>query len=553
MKEIVEALKNVVEAEIQLEVPPDTKLGDYAFPCFSLARIYKKSPQEIAVELAKKIVKPDSVEKIEANGPYINFFLKKSSIAHDALKQAIMEDYGRKQQGKTIMVEFLSPNTNKPLHLGHLRNIFLGTAVSNCLEFLGNNVIKANLINDRGVHICKSMLAYHKWGSNAEPNKKPDHFVGDFYVMYSSREDDALKAEIQDMLVKWEQKNPEVRNLWKKMNRWALQGFKQTFGKIGLKFDKEYYESKIYNRGKNLVIGGYEKGIFQKGGDGAIIIDLEKDGLGQKVLLRANGTSVYITQDLYLAIEKFEDFPISRSIYVVGSEQDYHFRVLKIILKKLNFSHADDVFHLSYGMVFLPEGKMKSREGKVVDADDIIDEIISLSNSEIGKRYPKLSEKEKSRRASRIGLAALRFYLLRIDPSKSMTYHPEESLSFEGETGPYVQYTYARISSILRKYGKKMPENVDYALLDKDLEIEIIKLISGFPDVVEDAGTRLKVHVIPHFLLNLSQAFNEYYHKYPILKEASNVRDARIVLISCVRQVIRTGLELLDIDVLERM
>ncbi|MFC1768525.1 arginine--tRNA ligase [Nanoarchaeota archaeon] len=553
MKEILEAIKKVVKTDVSLEVPPDMKMGDYAFPCFPLAKIYKKNPVEIAKEVSKKIKKPKSVEKIEVNGPYINFFLNKSDLSESTIKDALKDNYGKKSEKKSIMIEFPSPNTNKPLHLGHLRNIFIGQSVSNYLEFLGNSVVKVNLINDRGIHICKSMLAYQKWGKNKEPNKKSDHFVGDFYVLYSKKEDDKLKAEAQEMLVNWEKGDPELRKLWKKMNTWAVKGFDETFKSLGLKFKKQYFESDIYDKGKHLIQHGLEKGIFYKNDDGAIIIDLEKEGLGEKVLLRADNTALYITQDLYLAHQKFKDFKINRSIYVVGSEQEYHFKVLKNILKKLNFEHSDDVLHLSYGMVFLPEGKMKSREGKVVDADDIIEELISMSKEEIKKRYPKLSKAELESRSKKIGLSALKFYLLKNDPSKSIIFKPEESISFEGETGPYIQYTYARISSILRKFGKDIPKKVDYTLLDKDIEKRIIKLLSDYPSIVEEAGEKLKIHLVPRFLLELSQAFNEYYHEYQILQEKPNLRNARLLLISAVRNTIKSGLNLLDIETIEKM
>ena len=552
MKEIADAIRKVVNADVALEIPPDPKLGDFAFPCFSLSKTLKKSPQQIAAELAKKIEKPKSVERIEVNGPYLNFFLKKSALAEDVIKKIRAGNYGRKNQGKTVMVEFLSPNTNKPLHLGHLRNLFLGMAVSNTLEFLGNKVIRANLVNDRGVHICKSMLAYDKWGNGREPDKKPDHFVGDFYVLYSKNENDALKAEIQQMLVRWEKKDQHVRALWKKMNKWAIKGFKETYKALGVQFDKEYMESGIYGKGREIVLDGLKNGIFSKNEQG-IIADLKKENLGEKVLLRSDGTSVYITQDIYLAMKKFSDYNLDRSIYVVGSEQDYHFKVLISVLHRLNFSHAAQVYHLSYGMVFLPEGKMKSREGKVVDADDIMAEISSLARKEVDKRYPKLSENEKIKRSKKIGYAALRFYLLRTDSSKSMMYHPEESLSFEGETGPYVQYTYTRISSILRKYKKAIPSDADYGLLSHELEKKLIVMLSEFPDVIETAGNKLRLHLIPHFLLSLSQAFNEYYHQCPIIREEESLRDARIVLIWCVREVLHAGLDILNIDAIERM
>ncbi len=552
MNEILAALKKIVPLEkIDVEIPPDPQLGDYAFPCFPLSKLLKKNPQDIAQELSKKIELPSSVERVEAKGPYLNFFLKKTDLARNVIESIRKGNYGKDIQGKTVMVEFPSPNTNKPLHLGHLRNIFLGMEVCNILRFLGNNVIVSNLINDRGIHICKSMLAYKKWGMNKEPDKKSDHFVGDFYVLYSSKEDNILKEEAQQMLLKWEQKDKETRALWKKMNRWALTGFSQTFKKVGYTSDKTYYESMLYKKGKEIIKDGKAKGVFYKTEKGAIAISLQ--GLGEKIVLREDGTSVYITQDIYLAYKKFSDFNLNQSIHVVGSEQEFHFKALIATLKKLEFNHASDVYHLSYGMVFLPEGKMKSREGIVVDADNIIEEITSLALEEVKKRYPTLSDKEQRKRGEKIGLAALRFFLLKSDAKNSIHYDPKESLSFEGETGPYIQYTYARLSSILRKYGKTIPTDINFSLLSSEEDKKILRILSDFPSIIKEAGEQFKIHLIARFLLELAQACNEYYHKYPILKEEEQLRDARIILFYCAQSVLKIGLSLMNIDAIEKM
>jgi arginyl-tRNA synthetase len=542
---IAQALSRHVKVdESMIEVPPDASMGDYALPVFHFAKELRKAPVQIAADLASKLKAGGLIREIKATGPYLNFFIDRAGFAKYALKAAASPN-----EDKVVMVEYSSPNTNKPLHLGHVRNICIGKAVSNILKERGNKVVQSCLVNDRGVHIMKSMLAYERWGLGKAPGKKSDHFVGDFYVLFSqkSKEDERLETEAQELLKRWEAGDQAVRKQWKLMNKWAEDGFNATYKQLGIKFDKYYYESDIYESGRSIVLDGLEKGIFTKK-DGAVVADIN----GQdKVLIRADGTTIYMTQDIYLAIQKFKDFKLKQSIYVVGSEQNNHFLQLFSILKMLRFEHADDCHHLSYGMVYLPEGRMKSREGTVVDADDLVAEMVSLAKAEVARRYEKLSEKEKDKRAKIIGLGALKFYMLRNDAARDMTYDPNESISFEGETGPYIQYAYARIASILRKAGKNVSK-VEYSSYGVD-EMPLLKLVAGYEDAVSQARLHLKPHIICRYLLDLSQAFNEYYHKVPVLGADPKLRDARLSLISRVKDCLKDGLALLDINVLERM
>ena len=554
-QEIIKQLKSLTKLkDISLEVPPDPKLGDYAFPCFGLAKMQKKNPQDIAGNLCLNLKTTPLIENIEVQGPYVNFFVNKAEFTKQTLNTILKEkdNYGKGKDKQTIMIEYCAPNTNKPLHLGHLRNIMLGKTISLLLKYQGNKVIQVNMVNDRGIHICKSMLAYKKWGKNKKPNKKSDHFVGDFYVLYAKKDNSKLAEEIQEMLKKWEEGDKETKALWKKMNNWALQGFNETFKRLGIKFDKVYYESDYYDKAKDIVLKAYNKGIFKKDKDGNIIAKLEKYGLPDKIVLRADGTSIYITQDIYLAKMKFDDFKLDKSIYVVGSEQNLHFKQLFKILELLKLTKQDNCYHLSYGMVNLPEGKMKSREGNVIDADNFMDEIIDEAKKELKKRY-KLNKKELEKRAEIIGLGAIRFFILKTDSSKDMLYDPKESVSFEGETGPYIQYTYARLCSIQRKYNQKISTKIDFSLLNQEIEQLIITQLSKFPDIVKEAANSYKPHFVARYLLDLAQLVNEFYHSCPILKADQRIKEARLLLIECVRNVIKLGLQLFDIKVLAIM
>ena len=554
-QEVLKALKKElkgVKAEISLSVPPNPEMGDFAFACFALSKEMKKDPKQIAGDLAKKIKLNKYVRRVEVAGPYVNFFVDKSLAAQEALAKIQKEKakYGKKEGKKQVMVEFCSPNTNKPLHLGHLRNLMIGDSVSNILNAAGNKVVRANLCQDRGVHICQSMYAYKTWGRNKEPNKKSDHFVGDWYVLFSKKAKEAEKfdKEAKALLKKWENEDKDTRALWKKMRKWALDGFEETYKALGIKFDKYYYESDIWTYGRNVVAEGLKKGIFKKDDTGAVLAELEKHGLPNKILLRSDNTSVYMTQDLYLAQLKFEDYPLDQSIYVVASEQDNHFRQLFKILELLKFKEWKKCHHLSYGMVHLPEGRMKSREGTVVDADDLVAEMEKLAKNEIKKRHKDISKDELKKRASQISLGALKFYMVRIDPQRDMTYNPEESISFEGETGPYVQYAHARCCSVLRKSPVKTITSVDFSLLKHPKESAIISLLGKFPEIVNDSAEHLKPSIIARYLIDLAKSFSEFYEACPIIQPDGHLLKARLLVVDCTRQVIKNGLALLGIE-----
>ncbi|MFW9821057.1 MAG: arginine--tRNA ligase, partial [Candidatus Thorarchaeota archaeon] len=468
-----EKIKTLNKEEIKelLEVPPSEIDFTYAFPCFRLAKTEKKSPDLIAKDLENEIKNTDVLDDVKAVGSYLNLKVKSKYILEPIFK--LQEDYGRiretmnevEKKKKRIVIEYPSPNTNKPLHFGHIRNILLGKSLSNLLDYKGNKVFQVNLYNNRGIHICKSMLAYKKWGVSQDPNKKPDHFVGDFYVMYSkmAEKDPTLEQEAYDLLRLWENGDKDTIDLWKKMNNWALEGFDVTFKKLDISFDKVYYESDLYLKGKEIILDGLRKGIFQKTEDGAIYAKFdEKYKLPDKFLIRSDGTTIYITQDIYLAYKKQSDFNYDRSIHVVGDPQIQHFKWLFALLEMLGFK--GDNYHLAYGMIELPSGKMKSREGTVVDGDDVLEEVENLALIEVNKRYPNIDESEKVRRANSIGLAAIKFFILKYNANKGFIFKPDESISFEGETGPYILYCYARIESILSKSDIKVSTNINWDL-----------------------------------------------------------------------------------------
>ncbi len=536
-----------------IEIPPSIDMGDYAFPCFSLAIKLKENPSIIATKIRQNIGTPPlTFDNIQTSGPYINFFLNRKKFAIELISKIKKEKnkFGKtkSEKQKKSMVEFPSPNTNKPLHLGHLRNMSIGESVSRILEFNGEKVIRANLNNDRGIHICKSMAAYEKYGKNKKPTKKlkSDHLVGDFYVMFSKKSNDSLEVRAHEMLRLWEKGDKNILALWRKMNKWALDGFKETYEKFKIKHDVEFFESEIYTKGKEIVEQGLKNKIFEKTKDGAVKIDLKKEKLGEKFLLRMDGTSVYITQDLYLAKLKFEKYKIDKSIYVVGNEQIYHFDVLFTILKKLAFEK--EKYHLAHGMVELPEGKMKSREGKVVDADDIIEKVQKLVKRELEERE-KLSKRELEKRSSIISLAAIKYFLLKVDTRRNMIFNPKESISFEGDTGPYVLYSYARASSILKKIkNKKKNSSLDSL---EDSEIKIIKKLSEFSRVVSKSYETLNPSLIANYSYQLAQIFNEFYHECPVLN--SKKENFRINLVESFRQVLGNSLSLLGIETLEKM
>jgi len=547
-----------------ITVPPQG-MGDYAYPCFVLAKQQKKAPNLVSNELMHKISAP-FIEKVEAKGPYLNIFLAKTALSSSVLEGIFSgKTLGVKLGSGKVMVEYSGPNTNKPLHVGHLRNNSLGLAISNLLEETGNEVVKANLINDRGVHICKSMLAYKLFASERDPEKehiKTDHFVGEMYVIYSKKleEDPSLEQKAQEMIQLWEKGDKETIALWKKMNKWAVSGLEETYKLFGSKFDVKFFESEMFKKqlGKKIIEEGLEKKVFRHEDNGAVIALLEPE-LPNKVLLRGDGTSLYATNDLGVTQEKFDSFKLDRSIWVVANEQDLYFKQLFAIFKKLGRKWADKCYHMSYGMVNLTTGKMKSREGTVVDADDLINEVKALALKEIDSRYKELSQKEKEKRATAIALAAIKFYLLKNDAKKDMMFEPEKSISFEGETGPYIQYTYARAKSILRKAKNekidlKKLKKADFSLLSHEKEKELVVALGAFNGAAQKSWEELSLHPLCHNLLAIAEKFNSFYHEVPVLK-AENKEEilARLALVEATTILLKTGLEILDIEAIEEM
>ena len=564
-----EAVKAIYGAELEpsaLQVQPTRKEfeGDYTLVVFPLLKISRQAPDATGNAIGGWLLANCAeISAFNSVKGFLNLSLsgvywqeRLSSVAADS-------DYGRlSSTGRRIMVEFSSPNTNKPLHLGHVRNNLLGFSVSELLEAAGNEVIKVTLVNDRGVHICKSMYAWQQRFGGATPEssgKKGDHLVGDCYVEYArmEKEDPSVIDKVHDMLVKWEEGDPEVRALWEKMNGWVFDGFEQTYKALGISFDRTYYEHDTYLLGKELVQRGLDMGVFQRDPDGSVWCDLTADGLDRKLLLRSDGTSVYITQDLGTAEKRFEEYSLDSHIYVVGDEQNYHFQVLKLILKKLGFGWADQIYHLSYGMVELPEGKMKSREGTVVDADDLIEKMYeeAKATSDESGKLEGLPEAEKDRLYHTIGLGALKYFILKVDPKKKMLFNPKESIDFNGNTGPFIQYTHARIKSILRKAGEQGIE----AKLDTDAvlspkEVRLVKLISSYPQKVAEAADALSPALIANYCYELSKEFNQYYHDTMILREPDRkLLEMRLVLISTLASVLSKAMKILGIELPDRM
>lgn len=559
---------------LKLNYPPKVEFGDFVVECFPLAKQFRQSPAKIAESVATNIQPNELIQSVNAVGAYVNFKLHNSLIFGDVCAEIqTHEAFGNSAagQGRRVLVEYLSPNTNKPLHLGHIRNGVLGMGVSNLLEATGNAVTKANLVNDRGVHICKSMLAWKKWAEGATPEStetKGDHFVGDWYVRYDqeAKKNPLLQEEVRQMLRKWETSDPATLELWEMMNQWVYDGYDETYRKLGFLFDAFYYESKTYGLGKDLIRAGLDKGVFKQAESGAVIAPLPIDEFGaekngsQKVvtLLRNDGTSVYITQDLGTAKLKFDEHQPGSSIYVVASEQNYHFQCLFKLLNMLGFEWADGCYHLSYGMVNLPEGKMKSREGTVVDADDLIEEMRQLAEDEIRRRDSEgvLSDVEIQKRALAIGLAAIKFYLLRARPELVINFNPKESISFDGFTGPYCQYAYARCASILRKAENQDLASIepDFSLLGNDEELELLRTLIQFPEVVAESARELTLAPICNHVFNAAQTVNQFYHRHPVLAaDPLSLAAARLALVSAAAIVIKRALTLLGIEALEEM
>lgn len=564
-----EAIRAVYSAEVEpsaLQIQPTRKEfeGDYTLVVFPLLRITHQSPDASGNAIGEWLVSNCSeIRAFNSVKGFLNLSLSQVYWKESLDGVVSDENFGKlPSTGRRIMVEFSSPNTNKPLHLGHVRNNLLGSSVSNLLAAAGNDVIKTTLVNDRGVHICKSMYAWEKRFNGATPEstgKKGDHLVGDCYVEFAKmeKENPAVMDDVHEMLVKWEEGDPQVRRLWEMMNEWVFAGFEQTYKALGITFDKTYYEHDTYLLGKELVQRGLDMGVFVKDPDGSVWCDLTSDGLDRKLLLRSDGTSVYITQDLGTAERRFSEYKLDSHIYVVGDEQNYHFQVLKLILKKLGFAWADQIFHLSYGMVELPEGKMKSREGTVVDADDLIAKMYdeAKATSEESGKLAELSEEEKDRLYSMIGLGALKYFILKVDPKKKMLFNPKESIDFNGNTGPFIQYTHARICSILRKaqeqgFSTSMPDSAELSAK----EIRLVKILSSYPQKVAEAASALSPALIANYCYDLAKEFNQYYHDTGILKEPdANLRSMRLALISALASVLRKGMNILGIELPERM
>lgn len=584
-----EAIKSLYGADVeqgslQVQVTRKEFEGDYTLVVFPLLKVSHSSPENTGKAIGEWL--RENVSEIAGYNCVKGFLnISFSPLYWNELFNDILSDndFGQlPSTGQNIMVEFSSPNTNKPLHLGHIRNNLLGDSVSRLLKACGNNVMKVTLVNDRGVHICKSMLAWLKEGNGITPEnsgKKGDHLVGDCYVAFNDiykKEVDELVAggmtkdqaekeapslkEAHEMLVKWEEGDKDVRELWKTMNGWVMDGFDKTYRELGISFDKTYFESETYLLGKELVQKGLDMGVFVKDPDGSVWCDLTADGLDRKLLLRSDGTSVYMTQDLGTAERRFSEYKLDSHVYVVGNEQNYHFQVLKLILGKLGFKWADDIFHLSYGMVELPEGKMKSREGTVVDADDLLEQMYdeARKTSEESGKLADMSDDEKDQLYRMIGLGALKYFIIKVDPKKTMLFNPKESIDFNGNTGPFIQYTHARIKSILRKADDQgishKAADVLASIEPSAKETRLIKLLSTYPAKVAEAGAAYSPAVIANYAYDLAKEFNQYYHDTRILQEEDqDVRRFRLVLIQTVAEVLVKAMDILGIQLPERM
>lgn len=561
-------LGDLGDVTVELVPTPDMAMGELGFGCFPLAKVLRRRPQEIATRLAEAIQPGPLVRTAQAVGPYLNLFLDRP-----AFLRAVCEDILAKHpagywdntlgRGERVVVEFSSPNTNKPQHLGHVRNNVLGMAISRILDAVGYEVIKVNLINDRGVHICQSMLAYQRWGGGATPQstgRKGDHFVGDYYVRFAQEaaKDPSLNGQAQELLVRWERGDPEVVALWRKMNEWVYDGFAQTYRRLGVHFDRVYHESETYRYGREIVLKALEAGHCYRLPDGAVEADLTADGLDKKILLRRDGTSVYITQDLGTAVARHEELHFDRMYYVVASEQIYHFRVLFALLRRFGYAWAERCRHISYGMVYLPEGKMKSREGKVVDADDLLDEVEALSAQAVREKHPDIAEDELEHRKRQIALGAIKFYLLNVNLEKDITFDPAASVSFEGDTGPYIQYSHTRICGILRKWAESRSSESstlpDFSQLGNDDETRLGLLLAQFPSAVRLAAETCNPARLSGHLLEIARSFAQFYHDNPVLQAGSpGLVAARLELCRAVQRVLQQGLALLGIEAPEQM
>lgn len=587
---VLEAINELYNAHldekiIQVQLTRKDQKGDYTVVVFPLLKVSKKKPEETGEDLGRYLKeKLAFIESYEVIKGFLNLSLSHSFWLERLNGIIADENYGFEVAGADsplMMIEYSSPNTNKPLHLGHIRNNLLGYSLSRIASVTGNKVVKTNIVNDRGIHICKSMLAWQKWGQGVTPassGEKGDHLVGRFYVLFDkhykaelaalegkglSKEEaekqSLLMAEAREMLLKWEAGDKDVVDLWRTMNQWVYDGFDITYKNLGIDFDKIYYESETYSVGRDKVLEGLEKGIFYKKADGSVWADLTDNGLDEKLLLRGDGTSVYMTQDIGTAKLRFDNYNIDKMVYVVGNEQDYHFKVLSILLDKLGFEWGKDLVHFSYGMVELPEGKMKSREGTVVDADDLMEEMIDTAR-EMSKELGKLegySDEDAEEVFRMVALGALKYFMLKVDPKKNMTFNPKESIDFNGNTGPFIQYTHARIKSIFRKASDKGIAWSGSAPLSVTLntkENNLVRSVSNFPNVVQEAGAAFSPALIANYVYELAKEYNQFYHDSPILfEEDEQVRNMRMALCYVVSETIKKGMWLLGADVPERM
>jgi arginyl-tRNA synthetase len=588
---IASAMKNLYNVDFAMEKISVQKTkkefrGHLTLVVFSFLKISKKSPEQTAEDIGKYLMNhhPDIVADFNVIKGFLNITINHTSWLKLLIEINDDELFGlikAQDDSPLVMIEYSSPNTNKPLHLGHIRNNLLGYSLAEIMKANGYKVLKTNIVNDRGIHICKSMLAWHKWGEKETPEsswKKGDHLVGDYYVLFDKKYKEELKSlqekgltheqaeaqsqlmgEAREMLRKWEAGDEAVRSLWNKMNSWVYAGFSETYKCLGVDFDKIYYESETYTEGREKVLEGLEKGIFYRKEDGSVWADLTKDGLDEKILLRSDGTSVYMTQDIGTAKLRFDDYPINKMIYVVGNEQNYHFQVLSILLDKLGFTFGKGLVHFSYGMVELPEGKMKSREGTVVDADDLMEEMI-VTAREISQELGKLEglvREETDNIIRIIGLGSLKYFILKVDPHKNMIFNPSESIDFNGNTGSFIQYAYARIRSILRKAEEQrlrlsddLPEDVSLTEKEKTL----IQMLSEFPATLKEAGDTCNPALIANYVYDLVREYNQFYHDYTILKEENaDIKNLRLMISKNIAKVIKSGMSLLGIEMPERM
>ena len=576
---------DVTATQIQLQKTKREFKGHLTLVVFPFLRISKKSPEATGQEIGEYLLQNEpAIAAYNVIKGFLNLTIASScwiDLLNDIHQQAHYGITPATDQSPLIMIEYSSPNTNKPLHLGHVRNNLLGYSLSEILKANGNRVVKTNIVNDRGIHICKSMLAWQKWGNGITPEKagkKGDHLIGDFYVLFSNKlkEETAaleatglskeeaeaqspLMAEAREMLRKWEAGDPEVRSLWEMMNSWVYAGFDETYRMMGVDFDKIYYESQTYLEGKQKVLEGLEKGIFYRREDGSVWANLTGEGPDEKLLLRADGTSVYMTQDIGTAKLRFDDYPINKMVYVVGNEQNYHFQVLSILLDKLGFEFGKGLVHFSYGMVELPEGKMKSREGTVVDADDLMEEMINTAgeiSQELGKAS-EMTDEEAKQIARIVGLGSLKYFILKVDPRKNMTFNPKESIDFNGNTGPFIQYTYARIRSVLRKAAESgivLPETLPTGYTLSEKEENLIQMLADYASVVREAGSAYSPALIANYTYDLVKEYNQFYHDFSILREEDEaLKRFRLVLSANVAKIVKSGMALLGIEVPERM